>query len=164
MVAQLVRRPPRAVLLPALLGVLLVGLVATSLWLWRRTVPPSDDAPVAVARQAAQNFFTLSFQHPDEDLDRVLRFATDPFKSQYAARREEIKRALVDKKLTLTARIPENGSALEYRHGNEARVLVAVDGKTVTVDGRSETNRYRVRVRLVHLPSGWLVSDLTQVG
>ena len=151
-------------LVPAVLGGLIVALLATSLWLWRRSTPATDDAPLAVARAEAQNFFTLSYQHPDADLDRVLSLATDPFKAQYGGQREAVAKGLVDKLLTLTAQVPDNGTALEYRNGDSAQVLVAVDATTATADGRTETNRYRVRVRLAKAASGWLVADLTQVG
>jgi len=150
-------------LLPATLGLLIVALLGTSWWLWRRSTAATDDAPMAVARVEAQNFFTLNYQHPDADLDRVLSLAADPFKAQYGAQRDAVAKGLVDKKLTLTAQVPENGTALEYRSGDSAQVLVAVD-TTTTADGRSETNRYRVRVRLARGANGWLVADLTQVG
>jgi Mce-associated membrane protein len=154
----------RHLLVPALLGVLIVALLGASLWLWRRSTPASDDAPVAVASAAAQDFFTLSYQHPDADLDRVLSLATDPFKARYGAQRDAVATGLVDKRVTLTAQVPANGTALEYRNGDSAQVLVAVNATTATADGRTETNRYRVRVRLARTASGWLVADLTQVG
>jgi Mce-associated membrane protein len=157
-------RPRAPWLLPALLGVLIVALLGTSLWLWRRSTPASDDAPAAIARVEAQNFFTLNYLHPDADLDRVVSLATDPFKAQYSAQRDAVAKGLVEKKLTLTARVPDNGTALEYRNGDSAQVLVAVDATTATADGHSETNRYRVRVRLARTAAGWLVADLTQVG
>jgi cytoskeletal protein RodZ len=158
-------RGPRAPwLVPSLLGVLIVALLGTSLWLWRRSTQASDDAPAAVARVEAQNFFTLNYLHPDADLDRVLSLATDPFKAQYSAQRAAVAKGLVEKRLTLTARVPDNGTALEYRNGDTAQVLVAVDATTATAAGQSGTNRYRVRVRLARTAAGWLVADLTQVG
>jgi Mce-associated membrane protein len=157
-------RPRAPWLLPAVLGVLIVALLGTSLWLWRRSTPAGDDAPAAVARAAAQNFFTLSYLHPDADLDRVLSLATDPFKTRYSAQRDAVAKGLVEKKLTLTAQVPDNGTALEYRNGDSAQVLVAVDATTATAAGNRETNRYRVRVRLARSVAGWLVADLTQVG
>jgi len=157
-------QPRRRWLLPVMLGGLIVALLSTSLWLWHRSTPANDDAPVTVAKLAAQDFFTLNYLHPDADLDRVLSRTADPFKAQYSAQRDAVKQGLVDKKLTLTAKVPENGTALEYRSGDNAQVLVAVDATTATGDGHSETNRYRVRVRLACEANGWLVTDLTQVG
>jgi len=163
-VTRTLTHPQRSWLLPAMLGVLIIALVGTSLWLWRRSAPAIDDAPVALARVEAQNFFTLSYRHPSADLDRVLSLASDPFKAQYSARRDAVARGLVGKKLTLTAHVPEHGTALEYRNGDRAQVLVAVDATTATPDGHRETNHYRVRVRLAKTATGWLVTDLTQVG
>jgi hypothetical protein len=40
---------------------------------------------------------------------------------------------------------------------------LAFDVSTAIADGRTETNRYRVRVRLARTANGWLVADLTQV-
>lgn len=150
--------------LPVLLGLVVVGLLATSLWMWRRAVPVHSDGAIAVARLEAENFFTLSYQRADQDVERVLGLATEPFRSEYAAQRDAVKSSLVDKRLTLAAEIPEAGAALEYQHASNAQVIVAVNATTTTADGRSETNRYRMRVHLVRANGGWLVSNLTQVG
>lgn len=150
-------------LLPAGLGVILTVLLGTSAWLYWGD-PGVDESPVAVARQEAANFFTLDYSHADADLARVLDLAADPFKQQYAAQQAAVKGGLVDKKLTMSAAIPDNGTAIEYEHGDNAQVLVAVNATTRDVSGASQVNRYRVRVQLARSGGQWRVSQFNQVG
>jgi hypothetical protein len=154
----------RRAALPALMGLLLLGLLSATLVLWLRATPGTDNAPVVLARQEALNFFTLDYQHPEQSFDKVLSLAADPFRAQYIAQRDALKNGLLAAKITMTAQVAENGTALEYRNSGDARVIVAVDTATAAPDGRRQTNRYRVRVRLVRGSNGWLVADLTQVG
>jgi Mce-associated membrane protein len=149
---------------PVMLSVVLVGLLAASGWLWWSGRQVLDDAPVAVARQEAQNFFSLSYHQAPADTARVLDLATGAFKQQYTAQQTSVQQGLISKALTLTAQVPDNGTAIEYEHGDSAQVLVAVNATTTTTDGKNQVNRYRVRVDLTREQDRWLVSAFNQVG
>lgn len=151
-------------ILPTMLSLLLVGLLTASALLWLGSRQQLDEAPLAVARQEAQNFFTLDYRHIDENLDRVESIATGPFKQQFAKKRDQVKKAVVGKKLRLTATIPDNGTAIEYEHGYHAQVLVAVNATTRTETGGADNNRYRARVQLIRQNGNWRVSGVNQVG
>lgn len=149
---------------PAVLAVVLAGLLGTSAVLWLSGRESLDDAPVAAARQATLNFFSLDYRRADADIDRVLSIATDPFKTEYAKSREKVKKGLRAKKLVVTATVPDNGAALEYLRGDRAQVLVAVDAKTVVNGKRSDDQRYRARIGLIEVDGTWRVSGVYQVG
>lgn len=150
--------------IPVTLAVVLVALLVTSAVIWLRGRETVDQGAVAVARQEAQNFFSLDYHHPDADLDRVLSLAADPFKKQYSDQRAAVKNSLVDKKLVVTATVPDDGAAVEYQHGDTAQVLVAVDAKTATDSGGTDDNRYRARINLAKTNGTWLVTGVNQVG
>lgn len=151
-------------LLPALLSVVLTALLVASLLLWLNQRETLDEAPVTVARQEAQNFFSLDYRHADADIDRVLAVATDPFKKQYSDQRDTIKKSLTDKKLTVSATVPDNGAAIEYLKDDRAQVLVAVNAKTTAGSAGTDDNRYRARIQLTKVNGDWLVSGVNQVG
>jgi len=153
-------------LLPAVAGVLAVGLAGTAAFLELRSDDGVDPGMVVVARQEATNFFSLDHRHADEDVDRVLALATGTFKKEYAAQRKQIVDGVTEKKLVVTADIPDDGAAVEFYDDDEARMLVAVDVTTTGASSTSEPteNRYRTRVLLTKVGDKWLVSGLNQVG
>jgi hypothetical protein len=156
----------KKLLLPALAGVLAVGLAGTAAFLEVSSDDGVDPGMVVVARQQATNFFSLDHRRADEDVDRVLALATGTFKKEYAAQREQIVKGVTDKKLVVTAEIPEDGAAVEFYDDDQARVLVAVDVTTTgsTASAEPTENRYRTRVLLTKVGDTWLVSGLNQVG
>lgn len=151
---------------PIVLAVVLVGLLGTSAVLWLGARESLDDAPIvtATARQAGLNFFSLDYRRADADIDRVLDMAADPFKAEYAKAREQVKKGLRDKKLVVTATVPDSGAALEYLRGDRAQVLVAVDTKTTVAGKKSDDQRHRARIELTEVDGTWLVSGVYQVG
>jgi hypothetical protein len=152
--------------LVALVAVVLLVAAAAVTWVVRSS--GDDDAVDAgvlvAARQEAKNFFTLDYRHPDEDVDRVLALATGTFKKEYASRRDEVVDGVKEKKLVVSADIPQDGVAVEFVDDDRARVLVAVDVTTETTAGAATENRYRTRVLLTRVGDRWLVSGLNQVG
>jgi Mce-associated membrane protein len=145
--------------LPLLLVVVLVALLAASLVLWLGQRRSLDQGAAVAARQEALNFFGLDYRHADQDLDAVLSLATGDFKSEYAAKRDQLAKSLADKKVVMTAEVPSDGTALEFETDSAATVLVAVDVTTNAV-----TNRYRARIDLTKVDGTWLVSGVDQVG
>lgn len=158
---MLLRRPW---LLPTGLALVLAGLLAASGVLWMHDRERLNDAPVAVARQEALNFFSLDYRNAEADIDRVLSLATDPFRTEYAESRGNLTKSLRAKRLVVTATVPENGTALEYRSEDHAQVLVAVDTRTTVNGKRPDEQQYRARIELDEVDGTWLVSGVYQVG
>jgi Mce-associated membrane protein len=151
--------------IPLVLTVVLVALLATSAWFWFDD--RGDDgrgSASTTARIAAVTFFSLDHDHPSASIDRLLAMSTGGFKSDYAKQRTTLEKQVQSKQLTVTARVPDNGTALEYLSPTRSQVLVAVDTTTALTNGRDEKGSYRIRVVLSKVDSKWLVSDLEQVG
>lgn len=141
-----------------------MALLTTTVALRSDQASGPDAAVLVAARQEATNFFSLDYRHAAQDVDGVLALATGDFKDQYAARRDEVIASVTDKKLIVTATIPEDGAAVEYSDSDRAQVLVAVDVSTSTTGGEPTANRYRARIILEQVDGEWLVSGLEQVG
>ena len=156
--------PRRSWTVPAVLAVLVLGLLGTSGVIWSNRGRDTDPGMLVAAQLQAKNFFSLDYRHAEKDVDRVLALATGKFKREYAARSKEVVDGVTEKKLVVTATIPEDGAAVELVDGDHGRVLVAVDVSTAPVGGASTQNRYRTRIFLTKVHGRWLVSDLTQVG
>ena len=153
------RRVPTA---PAALALVLAVLLASSGIVWWRSLPADSSEAVAVAREEAENFFTLNHESVEDDVAKVLALAVGDFKREYAARRAEIVKHVRMRKLEVTATIPENGVAVEYLTESEARVLVAVDVSSRSEDGVQD-QRFRCRLTLKEVEGSWLVAELEQV-
>jgi Mce-associated membrane protein len=154
----------RTWLLPTLLALTLVGLLAASTVIWLQRRESLDNGAVAVAREQAQNFFSLDYRHAPADVDKVLGLATGTFKEEYASKRDEVVDSVTKKKLVVTASIPKDGAAVEFLTTDRAQVLVAVDVTTTTTSGASEEARYRTRIQLAKVDGSWFVSSVNQVG
>lgn len=146
------------------LAVLLVALLGASAYLWQDQREELDQGAVEVARAQAASFFSLDHRDPDRSIDEMLELSTDDFREDYEARRDQIVTNLVEKKLVVTASVPEDGAAVEYLGGDRAQVLVAVDVTTARGSSGSESQRYRTRVELSRVDGDWLVSAINQVG
>jgi Mce-associated membrane protein len=118
---------------------------------------------LVAAREEATAFFSLDYRHPDDDIKRVLALATGDFKKQYDANKAQVIAQLTAKKLVTTASIPKDGVAVEFAHGNDARVLVVVD-VTRTIGSTTDSLRNRARIVLTRVGGHWLVSGVNQVG
>ncbi|MGB0243479.1 MAG: hypothetical protein ACPGCP_00370 [Candidatus Nanopelagicales bacterium] len=64
----------------------------------------------------------------------------------------------------VTAKVPEDGVAVEYFHQDDAQFLVAVDVTTVMKTRAAEEARYRARIKLTRVDGSWRVSGVEQVG
>lgn len=151
-----------------LAGVLVVGIALLSGVTALRWIgdddPRLDDAPVSVGEEAAQQFFSLDHRTLDEDIDEVLSSATGDFEQQYEKESADLRKAVVDQRLVLTATVPESGAAVEYLGDDEAWILVSVDVHTESRGGTPQDSRYRTRVVLEKTDDRWLVARLEQVG
>ena len=74
------------------------------------------------------------------------------------------RKAVEDKKLVLTARVPDDGAAVEYLGKDSVWVLVSVDVHTESAGAAAQDSRYRTRVVLDKAGDRWLVSRLERVG
>lgn len=154
----------RSWIVPGVLAVLVLALLSTSAVLWSQRGRDVDPGMLVAARQQAKNFFSLDYRHADADVDRVLALSTGSFKKEYSSRRKEVVSGVIEKKLVVTASIPQQGAAVEFVDGDHGQVLVAVDVSTGTLTGATTQNRYRTRIVLTRVQGHWLVSDLNQVG
>lgn len=150
-----------------LAGVLLAGLVAVVLLVVRGdgddTSAPSDAGALVVARQEALNFFSIDYRHPEEDVAKVLDLATGAFKDEYASKQAQLIAQIKKEKVVTTASVPEGGVAVEFLHGDQARILVAVDVDQPS-GAKVFANRNRARIVLEVVDGRWLVTAVNQVG
>ena len=97
------------------LAVVLVALLAASAWFWfgdRRD--DGGGSASTTARTAAVTFFSLDHDDASASIDRLLAMSTGRFKTDYAKQRTTIEKQVQAKQLTVTARVPEHGTALEF--------------------------------------------------
>ncbi len=150
-------------LLPAALGLVLVGLSATSGVVWWQSRVIWDDGAVSVAKEEADNLFTLDHRTADDDVDRVLSLATGTFKDEYAAQQDKVVDQATRGKLTSSASVPEAGAAVEYFADEEAQVLVALDVSSSAGGDKAVEKRIRLRVTLQREDDKWLVSGIEEI-
>lgn len=169
-------------ILPAVLVLLVLALVATSVVLLRdrRDVPPAEtavqpadigsgvigDAPaqqaVARARLAARSYFTLDHATIADDMERFRALGTPAFVEKYDRLMRSLSRRVVARELRLEAFLPEKGVATEYLSQNAAQLLVSVD-VTTSRGVQSTTAPYRTRVLLQRIDEQWLVAGVEEV-
>lgn len=169
-------------ILPAVLGLLLVALLATSvvLLLDRREAMPDETAQapadigsgmigsspaqqaVARGRLVARAYFTLDFTTVEADMDRLRELGTPEFVEDYDEMAPALARRVTSQRLKLSAELPENGVATEYLSQNVAQLLVSVD-VTTRNDGASSTGLYRTRVLLQWVDGEWMVAAVDEV-
>lgn len=156
----------------AVVAVLAIAVAVVGYLTWDRTreaEPASfDDAPVEVAAASARDFFTLDHRTIEDDMERVLATATGEFQDQYEKQSAELRKTVQNKRLVLTATVPDEGTAVEYLGEDAAWVLVSVDVRTESDGTPAEDTRYRTRLVLTRSDEGgddeWLVSRFEQVG
>ena len=142
-----------------------VGFAVASYAQWRdRHARDLDRAPVDVAEGVARDFFSLDHRTLKADMDKVLSRATGEFEAQYEKQSADLRKAVQQKKLVLTARVPDDGAAVEYLGRDSAWVLVSVDVHTESAGASPQDSRYRTRVVLDKDGGRWLVSRFERVG
>jgi hypothetical protein len=145
--------------------VCIVGFAVAAVVAWRdRHAGGLDQAPVDVAEDVSRDFFSLDHRTLAADMDKVRSRATGEFEAQYEKQSAGLRRAVQQKKLVLTARVPDDGAAVEYLGEDSAWVLVSVDVHTESAGSSPEDSRYRTRVVLDKQGDRWLVSRLERVG
>jgi Mce-associated membrane protein len=142
-----------------------VGFSVAAVDAWReRNASELDRAPVDVAEDVARDFFSLDHRTLKADMAKVRSRATGEFEAQYQKQSADLRKAVEQKKLVLTARVPDDGAAVEYLGKDSAWVLVSVDVHTESSGSSPEDSRYRTRVVLDKDGDDWLVSRLERVG
>lgn len=159
-------------LLNGVLGVLLVALVATTVFLGThgQRADPGAAAAVAVsheydavttaARQETQAFLTVDYQDMTPAIHRVLAGATGQFKKEYAKAEVNLRSAAQQSKATSKGTVRAVGIGALDR--NSAIVYVAADS-TVTnksTGHKPEPRYYRFRLNLTRVGGAWLTADL----
>lgn len=124
---------------------------------------PAPAGALVAAREEALNFFTLDYQHAEENVAKVLALATGDFKDQYAAKQTQLIAQITKEKVVTTAKIPDGGVAVEFVNGDQAQILVAVDVEQPS-GVKVFAARNRARIVLVSVAGRWLVSGVNQVG
>ena len=159
----------RRALLPALLGLLLLGLVAGIGWtvLDARAADRRDDARQAalqLARQQAVNLTTISHETADRDLGRIIAAATGTLKTQFESQRKTFPDVLRREKSVSTGRVLAAG--VREQNGDTVDALVAVDAtvRNTASGAAGVVKHYRMDMRLIRIDGRWLVSAVAFAG
>jgi Mce-associated membrane protein len=148
-----------AALLLLLAGALLLGLQLRS----AAQEQAARDAALSAARQSALNLTSIDQQDFEDDVAAVLDGATGEFRSDFAARADDLERLLTENDVVAEGQVLE--SALVRSDRQSATALVVVDStvrNAATPDGR--VNSYRMRLELEKVGDRWLTSVLEFVG
>jgi hypothetical protein len=115
------------------------------------------------ARRFSVTFFSPDYKTIDQYSDQVAAQSTGTFNQDFVSKRAELKSLLTKVQSQASGRVLAAG--VSKVSGNDAEVLVVADQdvKNTTSQGKTVTNRYRVRVSLQKTPKGWLVSNLEPV-
>jgi Mce-associated membrane protein len=129
----------------------------------------SDDgtAAVAAARLEAVNLTTIDYKTTDAAVARILAGATGTLKTQFTAQRAQLGPLLASTKSTSVGSVLEAG--LVKLSGSNAEVLVAVDASVTTQPAgttkpQNAVKHYRMSMKLQHVGTSWLVSDVGFTG
>ena len=159
----------RRALLPALLGLVLLGLLSGIVWalLDARAAERREDARQAAlqaARQQAVNMTTISHETADRDLDRIIAAATGTLKTQFESQQATFPAVLRREKSVSTGRVLAAG--VRDQDGDTVDALVAVDATVRNSASGAEgvVKHYRMDMRLVRIDGRWLVSVVAFAG
>ena len=119
---------------------------------------------VVAAKLGATTFFSLDYRHVQDDVDAVIASATGDFKTEYTAQSAGVVADVTAKKLVTEAEVPPDGVAVEYAHGDDGQVLVAVDVTKTQGTAEPTVQRTRARITLERVDGVWLVSNIQEVG
>lgn len=123
---------------------------------------PGADALTA-GTDFASLFFTMDYRTLDDYSDRVEAGSTGSFRSDFAAKRGELRRLLSEQRSTSQGRVLV--AAVRDVEPTSATVLVAADQDvhSTATGGKPVSNRYRVAERLRLIDGRWLVEDLEPI-
>lgn len=147
------------VLLLLLIAAVLLGLQLRSA---AQEEAARDDA-LSAARQSAINLTSIDQEDFAQDVDNVLKGASGEFRSDFAARADDLERLLTENEVIAEGKVLE--SAIVRADERSATALVVVDStvrNTATPEGR--VNSYRMKLELEKVGDQWLTSRLEFVG
>ena len=151
----------------------LVGLLALlGLLLVQRSDDRSRDAArtsaVAAGRQEALALTSISFQHPLQDLNRIIAGATGQLAREFTAQRAQLPAALQRIRSTSAGTVLAAGLVQLSSNAQTAKVSVAVDATVSTQPAsgpaQSSLKHYRMVITLQKLHGRWLASDVAFAG
>jgi Mce-associated membrane protein len=123
---------------------------------------------LAVATQEALNLTTLSYEHADADLDRIVGLATGELRTRFEAEREDLPGVLAREQSTSTGTVRSAGLVRLSDDGKSAQASVAVDAEIANAQSRDAgqpvTEHYRMVLQLMLIDGKWLVSDVAFAG
>nr|WP_090344787.1 Mce protein [Mycolicibacterium malmesburyense]CRL76590.1 Mce associated membrane protein [Mycolicibacterium malmesburyense] len=145
------KQPMSHVRLATIIGlVVVVALAALTGWLGYRAYESrqADDLRnlfLQVGRQGALNLTTISHEHAEEDVQRVLDSSTGTFYDDFQARSQPFVQVVQQAQSKSEGEISEAG--IESSDDNEARVLVAVTVNTTNAGAPEQAPRsWRMRI------------------
>lgn len=165
----------RQTILAVALAVLVIALLIPVIAMRHRIIGPSKDdkaitslvdkrtEALAEARRFAVTFFSPDYKTIDQYSDQVSSQSSGQFNADFVSKRGELKSLLTKVQSQASGRVLAAG--VSKISGNDAEVLVVADQdvKNTTSQGKTVTNRYRVRVSLTKGPKGWLVTNVEPV-
>lgn len=145
------KQPMSHVKLATIVGlVVVVALAALTGWLGYRAYESrkAEDLQnlfLQVGRQGALNLTTISHEHAEEDVQRVLDSSTGTFYDDFQARSQPFVQVVKQAQSKSEGKIAEAG--IESSDDNEARVLVAVTVNTTNAGAPEQQPRsWRMRI------------------
>lgn len=145
------KQPMSHVKLATIVGlVVVVALAALTGWLGYRAYESrkAEDLQnlfLQVGRQGALNLTTISHEHAEEDVQRVLDSSTGTFYDDFQARSQPFVQVVKQAQSKSEGKIAEAG--IESSNDNEARVLVAITVNTTNAGAPEQQPRsWRMRI------------------
>lgn len=152
------------------LAMLVAGVVALTLRTSARAAEADarTDA-LAVARQEAVNLTTLSYEHADADLDRIVALATGELRSRFEAERADLPGTLAKEQSTSSGSVRSAGLVRLSDDRRAAQASVAIDAEISNARTRQAgqqpvVEQYRMVLQLQLVRGRWLVSDVAFAG
>lgn len=134
-------------------------------WYEQRQERESHEAAVAAARQTVVDFFSISADSVDRDVEQVIQGATGTFKEEYESGKAELRTAVIENKVKSDGKVLRAG--LVSGDSDSARVLVAADANVRNANSpKGRKVHYRVEVEMAYDKKSdrWLVAELKFVG
>lgn len=128
----------------------------------RALVEKRDEALVA-GRRFAVTFFSPDYKTIDAYNDEVAALSAGDFNRDFVGKRGELKSLLTRVQSQASGRVLAAG--VSRVSGNDVEVLLVADQdvRNLASQGKTVTNRYRVRVTMQKADKGWLVTNLAPV-
>lgn len=165
----------RRAIAAVLLAVLVVGLLIPAVLMRHRIVGQTDeeravsnlvtkrDEALGVARRFSVTFLSPDYKTIDDYNNQVAAATTGQFNKDFVAKQGEVKSLLTQAQSQATGRVLAAG--VSRVSGNDVEVLVVADQdvRSLVSQGKTLTNRYRVRVTVQKADKGWTVLNFEPV-